>query len=254
MNLFVETRGRGPDVVMLHGWGLHGGVFSHVADRLAEHYCVHLVDLPGHGASAPLPQFDADQVADLLDRQFPLPVHVVGWSLGGLIGQHWAASRPGAVRTLTLTATSPRFVRTADWPHAQDAAQIEAVGASLATAFDATLNRFLALQTLGSDSARDTLVTLRRDLFSHGRPQGLEAMLDVLVHSDLRGEVAAIDCPSLLLFGLRDAITPIGAGRWLANAIGDAQLVEFPRASHAPFLSHEADFLAALRTFLDAHD
>ncbi|RBH48944.1 pimeloyl-[acyl-carrier protein] methyl ester esterase, partial [Pseudomonas sp. MWU13-2860] len=35
MSLFVETLGQGPDVVMLHGWGLHGGVFSRVAERLA---------------------------------------------------------------------------------------------------------------------------------------------------------------------------------------------------------------------------
>jgi pimeloyl-ACP methyl ester carboxylesterase len=53
MNLFVESRGRGPDVVMLHGWGLHGGVFDRVASQLADRFCVHLVDLPGHGASAP---------------------------------------------------------------------------------------------------------------------------------------------------------------------------------------------------------
>ena len=55
---------------MLHGWGLHGGVFSRVAERLAASHCVHLVDLPGHGASAPLASFDADAVADLLTRPF----------------------------------------------------------------------------------------------------------------------------------------------------------------------------------------
>ena len=222
MNLFVETRGRGPDVVMLHGWGLHGGVFSHVADRLAEHYCVHLVDLPGHGASAPLPQFDADQVADLLDRQFPLPVHVVGWSLGGLIGQHWAAR-----------------------------AAIEAVGASLDTDFEATLERFLALQMLGAPAARETLKAVRGELFAHGRPQGLLPALNLLLEADARQLAGRIRCPVGLFFGARDAITPIGAGRWLAENLDDARLYEFPQASHAPFLSHEDDFVARLTTHLD---
>lgn len=252
--IHFETRGQGSDVVLLHGWGLHGGVWDRIADRLAEQHAVHLVDLPGHGLSPAPTHATIDAVTGRIADAFPLPVHVVGWSLGGLVGQHWAATRPDAVRSLTLTATSPRFVRAPDWPHAQEAAQIEAVGASLATAFDATLTRFLALQTLGSDSARETLATLRRDLFAHGRPQGLEAMLEVLVRSDLRADAAAIACPTLLLFGLRDAITPIGAGRWLAGQIADSRLVEFPRASHAPFLSHEADFLAALTAFLTEHD
>ena len=96
---------------MLHGWGLHGGVFSRVAERLAASHCVHLVDLPGHGASAPLASFDADAVADLLDQAFPLPAQVVGWSLGGLVAQHWAARHPDKIKSLALVATSPRFVR-----------------------------------------------------------------------------------------------------------------------------------------------
>ncbi|UGA40500.1 hypothetical protein JOS77_15085 [Chromobacterium haemolyticum] len=56
-----------------------------------------------------------------------------------------------------------------------------------------------------------------------------------------------------LFYGARDAITPIGAGRWLADALGDARLYEFPQASHAPFLSHEAEFVAALAQHLETH-
>jgi len=91
MSLFIETHGRGPDVVLLHGWGLHGGVFDRVAANLAADFCVHRVDLPGHGASAAAAVFQPDPIAAELAARFPLPVHVVGWSLGGLIAQHWAA-------------------------------------------------------------------------------------------------------------------------------------------------------------------
>jgi pimeloyl-ACP methyl ester carboxylesterase len=41
--------GRGPDVVMVHGWPLHSATFRHVAPRLAERFTVHLLDLPGTG-------------------------------------------------------------------------------------------------------------------------------------------------------------------------------------------------------------
>ncbi len=252
MNLFVESRGRGPDVVMLHGWGLHGGVFDRIATVLAAHYCVHLVDLPGHGASAPLPHFDADTVADLIDAHFPFPVQVVGWSLGGLIAQHWAARHPDKVKSLALISTSPRFVRDDSWPHAQQRAAIEAVGASLDGAFEQTLERFLALQMMGAPAARDTVKAVRELLFAHGRPQGLLPALELLLEADARALAGQIHCPVALFYGVRDAITPIGAGRWLQSALSDATLHEFTQASHAPFLSHQDEFVAKLAQHLEA--
>ena len=253
MSLFIETHGRGPDVVLLHGWGLHGGVFDRVAANLANDFCVHRVDLPGHGASAAAAVFHPDPIAAELAARFPLPVHVVGWSLGGLIAQHWAARHPALVKSLALIATSPRFVRDDSWPHAQQRSAIESVGASLDTAFELTLERFLALQMLGAPAARQTLADLKAQLFSHGRPQGLLPALECLLATDARELAASIHCPVGLFFGARDAITPIGAGRWLADALPDATLYEFAHASHAPFLSHEAEFIAQLRHHLEQH-
>ena len=62
--LFVHTQGRGPDVVLLHGWGLHGGVWARIADHLAADFTVHSVDLPGHGASAHPEDYTLDKVGD----------------------------------------------------------------------------------------------------------------------------------------------------------------------------------------------
>lgn len=253
MSLFIESRGRGPDLVLLHGWGLHGGVFERVAANLEADFCLHLVDLPGHGASAAVATFDAAAIAATLAAHFPLPVHVLGWSLGGLIAQHWAAQHPAAVKSLALVASSPRFVRDDSWPHAQPRAAIETVAANLDGAFELTLERFLGLQMMGAPAARDTLKALKSQLFAHGRPQGLLAGLDCLLSSDARPLAAAIHCPVGLFYGARDAITPVGAGHWLADNLPDATFYDFPQASHAPFLSHETTFIEALRQHLEQH-
>ncbi|MDF0605806.1 pimeloyl-ACP methyl ester esterase BioH [Neisseriaceae bacterium TC5R-5] len=253
MNLFVETLGQGSNVVLLHGWGLHGGVFKRVAAALAADYCVHLVDLPGHGASPALTDFSAKTVIDILNQHFPLPVQVVGWSLGGLLAQYWAARYPQTVTSLALIASSPRFVREEDWPYAQEAATIQTVANNLEQAFEQTLERFLGLQMLGAPAARDTLKALRAELFAHGHPQGLLPALQLLLSADARTLMPDICCPVTLFYGLRDAITPIGAGRWLAQHLSDARLHEFAQASHAPFLSHEAEFIPLLAQHLDAH-
>ncbi|RBE90559.1 pimeloyl-[acyl-carrier protein] methyl ester esterase, partial [Xanthomonas oryzae pv. oryzae] len=49
--MHIDVIGHGPALVLLHGWALHGGVFAPLVERLAPHYQLHLVDLPGHGFS-----------------------------------------------------------------------------------------------------------------------------------------------------------------------------------------------------------
>ncbi|TIC86041.1 pimeloyl-ACP methyl ester esterase BioH [Crenobacter intestini] len=253
MECYAETRGRGPDLVLLHGWGLHGGVFDALADRLADHYCVHAVDLPGHGASGAVGVFDAAAVADALAAQFPLPVHVLGWSLGGLVAQHWAARHPSRVLSLALVSTSPRFVSGPDWPHAQDAAAMRAVADALGGQFERTLENFLSLQTLGAPHARELARALSASLFAHGRPQGLLPALECLLSDDARPLARDILAPTLVLGGERDRITPPGASRWLAEHLPHGTLHMFGQASHLPFVSHAAAFEACLRQHLDHH-
>ena len=52
MGLHVASKGSGPDLVLLHGWGMNGGVWDETACALAPYFRVHCVDLPGHGASS----------------------------------------------------------------------------------------------------------------------------------------------------------------------------------------------------------
>ena len=51
MTLHVEVTGNGPDIVLLHGWAMHGGVFAPLVERLRDRCTLHVVDLPGHGGS-----------------------------------------------------------------------------------------------------------------------------------------------------------------------------------------------------------
>ena len=70
MSLHVESFGAdcGPELVLLHGWAMHSGVWRGVRDGLAEHFHLHLVDLPGHGFS-PACAFDSQgNTSDRLNR------------------------------------------------------------------------------------------------------------------------------------------------------------------------------------------
>lgn len=251
MSLYIETQGRGDDVVLIHGWGIHGAVWQQVATDLAQDFCVHSVDLPGCGGSAPIAPYTLDGLAASLAAAFPLPVHVIGWSLGGAVATRWALQQPDALRSLTLCASSPCFMQRDDWPHATPAATLAGFAASLSQDYLATLDAFLGLQVMGSRDGRTVLRTLQAGLAARAAPTAaiLQAGLDILRETDLRAEVARLRCPLLLQYGERDRITPPAAGHWLAAATG-GELVMHAGAGHAPFISHQAEFLAAQREFL----
>ena len=113
-HLHIQTQGEGQDVVLVHGWGLHGGIWDKVAEHLSACYCVVRVDLPGHGFSAPLAGgFTARSLADCLSEALADtlrgPAVWLGWSLGGLISLLVALRHRDLVRALILVGATPRF-------------------------------------------------------------------------------------------------------------------------------------------------
>jgi len=252
MSLFIDTRGQGPDLVMLHGWGLHGGLFGPVIEPLAERFRLHLVDLPGHGRS---PMLDGDytleRVAKAIAQAVPANAHWLGWSLGGRIAL--AASRDGAtIDRLILVGANPCFTQKPDWPHAMPAQELEQFAASLRDNYKTTLQRFLAVQSRGSERAREELRSLREALFAHGEPdpEALAGGLGILRGADLRPALADIQQPTLVLHGERDTLAPLAAAEYTAAQLPNGQLEVIKGAGHAPFISHPETFVSAVERFL----
>jgi len=252
VSLFIDARGSGPDLVMLHGWGLHGGLFGPVIAPLAERFRLHLVDLPGHGRS---PGLDADYtletVAAAIAGSVPAGATWLGWSLGGRIAL--AAAAAGApIDKLILVGANPCFTQKSDWPHAMPEAELEQFAASLRDNYKATLQRFLALQSRGSERAREELRNLREALFAHGEPEptALAGGLEILRRDDLRPALPHIAQPTLVLHGERDTLAPLAAAEYTAAHLPHGKLQVIAGAGHAPFISHPEPFVAAVEAFL----
>ena len=249
MALHVERLGNGPDLVLLHGWGLHGGVWPALAARLAGSFRLHLVDLPGHGHSRDTDFGNLDDLVDAVAECAPVGGSVCGWSLGGLVALRLATRHPSRTRTLALVSTTPCFVQREGWPHAMARETLEDFAAGLGAEPAKTIRSFVNLNALGGPQARDRMRELAALLLERGAPsaRSLAAGLALLRAADLRDEVATIDRPAAVIHGSRDALTPVGAGRWLAGALPDARLVEIAEAAHLPFVSHAGTVAQALR-------
>ncbi|HSX62135.1 MAG TPA: pimeloyl-ACP methyl ester esterase BioH [Tahibacter sp.] len=252
--MHIETQGHGPDIVMIHGWAMHAGIFAPLTRELAARFRLHLVDLPGHGLSAqrdgPLDLAAcAQQIAAAVPRALWL-----GWSLGGQVCLEAARLQPARVRGLVLVASSPRFVIGEDWPQGVSPEIFRQFGEGLRSDYHRTIERFLALEAHGSERAQSELRELRAHVFDRGEP-ALRALcdgLEILDRTDLRAALPALTVPSLWIAGRRDRLIPPAAMLWAAERSPGGRYLELS-AGHAPFIGHAtavADAIAAFATEL----
>lgn len=253
MSLHIESIGSGQPLLLIHGWGMHRGMWGAMTEQLAKNFRVHLVDLPGHGGSATCQPYELDHLVEKISAEFAEPLNVCGWSLGGQVALRWAQLRPTQVKKLVLVATTPCFVQQENWPCAMAKDTLQEFAASLLQNHALTLKRFLALQLRGSENERELLLDVRARLFAFGEPDvdALKGGLDILRDTDLRQQLHEIKQATLLIAGERDTLTPSAASEYMAECLLNARLSVISGAAHAPFLSHPQIFMQHLKSFLN---
>ena len=255
--LFVEVRGQGRDVILIHGWGLHGGVWRYVADELSKYYRVHLIDLPGHGFSGfGQHAFSLDYVTKLITTTLQPRLNnqaiCIGWSLGGTLACNLALCAPLMVERLITVASTPRFTMTNEWPYAISSEILDEFIHSSQQDLKATIFRFLSLQTQDSQNAKECLRQLRHCAFARGEPDpsALIGALKVLRNTDLRDCLSDITQPSLLIGGEKDPLVPTEALIYSIEQIPNSKLNIINGAGHVPFISHCELFNQSVRSFI----
>jgi pimeloyl-[acyl-carrier protein] methyl ester esterase len=248
MTLHVDITGQGPDLVLLHGWGLHSGAWTEVLPALATMARVHAIDLPGHGHSAGVAARTFDEATDAVAAVVPKGAMVCGWSLGGLIAQNLAHRHPDRVARLALVATNACFVERPGWRNGMKLNALESFAAALAADRDGMLKRFVALNAMHAPHGRDAVRAFTERLLDRGVPSdaALAASLAWMRDVDLREQTVKLRVPAVVMHGRRDMIAPVGAGRWLAQHLELVRFTELPEAAHMPFFSHRGAFVALL--------
>lgn len=252
--------GSGPSVVLVHGLGGVGANWDEMASALVSRWRVLVLDLPGHGGSAPLPAACglasfADRVAYVAEREGMLPAAVAGHSLGGAVATRLALRRPEAVRALALFASAgllsfpvwrrvgmrvARALRPAEAWFARNAAEVASRPRLRRLAFggwgaveSARMSPAAVIGFLeGSGLATDS-VTARRALFAER----------------LRDELGAISCPTLVVWGARDRLVPLEVGFEQARLLR-APLRVLPAAGHLVIGEYADECTRLLEEFL----
>jgi pimeloyl-ACP methyl ester carboxylesterase len=250
---FIATGGQplrpeAPAVVLIHGSGLDHSVWALQSRWLAHHgRAVIALDLPGHGRSAAGPLASIEAMADwvfaTLDALGYAAATLIGHSMGMLVALEAAHRQPARVRALGLVGAAAAIPVHPDILAAAKANSHDAIDmlAIWGTGFAAGLGgcRAPGLWMLGGAET----------LWERAAPGVLNADLRACAgYANGPAAAASVACPTVIVQGSRDAMTPLRGARTLAAAIGDARLTVLDGAGHMLLSERPDEVLAALAT------
>lgn len=196
-NIWWQTKGQGNvHLVLLHGWGLNAEVWRCIDEELSSHFTLHLVDLPGFGRSRGFGALSLADMAEAVLQQAPDKAIWLGWSLGGLVASQIVLTHPERVQALVTVASSPCFSARDEWPGIKPDV-LAGFQQQLSDDFQRTVERFTALQTMGTETARRDARALKKTVLALPMPEVdvLNGGLEILKTVDLRQPLQNVSMP-----------------------------------------------------------
>jgi proline iminopeptidase len=264
--LFYETVGSGPPMLVMHGGlGLDHSYFRPWMDQLGDTVQVIYYDHRGNGRSAWPSDWtgishatwaaDADALRAHLGHD---KIILYGHSYGGFLAMEYAVRYADHLRGLILSCTAPAL----DYPEV-------IIGNAQARGSQETVDALVSGLANPSDNSEDfrALMTQIMPFYFANYDPSVGAAIDeksiysgpAYAHSfsqcvpvyNMNGKLAAIDVPTLVLSGADDWITPPAqGGERIAAEIPNADLVVFKESGHFPFIEEEARFMSVMRDWL----
>ncbi|HVP68766.1 MAG TPA: alpha/beta fold hydrolase [Anaeromyxobacteraceae bacterium] len=248
--IHYQDTGTGREVVLLlHAFPLHSGMWARQVAALSPRYRVIAPDYPGLGKSQPRPEPStmealASGIVELLGLVRVDRAAVVGLSMGGYLSFELYRRQPGLFRALALCDTRAG----ADTPEGAAGRETfakNAIEKGLHWVADEMTPKLLKPQPDGA------VVREVRALIGQGTPAGVAAAQRGMARRpDSFPTLGAIACPTLVVVGAEDTLTPPAEAEKLAAGVKGASLARIPNAGHLPNLENPEAFNQALLEFL----
>ncbi len=248
------------DIVVVPGFTYHVElVWEHEPaarslEGMASFARVIIFDRRGSGlsdpvADAPTLEQRMDDVRAVMDAAGSDRAALVGLSEGSPMSILFAATYPRRVQALVLTGGMARSTYAEDYPWGTPAQALAESGVELILPNwgDGSLIEVAAPSQADNPVSRAFYGRLERSTASPGM---MTALAQMFFDLDVREVVPSVHVPTLVLHRTRDRLVNVRHGRWLAEHIPDARLVEFEGDDHHFWYQGSEDWLAAVQEFL----
>ncbi len=251
LSTYVERRGRGQPLVLVHALGMNLRSWDPIAEILAEHFEVVAYDYRGHGrteksaAQAYGISMLAEDLRALLERLALPPVRLVGLAVGSMIAQQLALLDPALVRALVLGSPRGQLDPPGVRYNQQRAEIVEARG--MRDVVDLTVERAFPG---GYPESHPELMGWFRGEFLSNDPHGYAAVCRGLSSFNLSDRLHEIRCPTLLLAGELDQLCPVGEAVSMQRRIAGSVCEILAGVGHFGAIEAPAEFAQRVLAFL----
>lgn len=248
-----EVTGTGPAVYMVHGIGSRKEMWAPIVAGLQDSFTCVVADLRGHGAS-PIPAvpYSLDQlVADVEALRARLghdQIHIIGHSLGGMVGPAYARAHPD--RTLSVGLLSTAAGRTED-----DSARVKGVVARMREeGIEQVLSTLVGRwYTDAFADANPHIIEHRIEQVVTTPPEVFLSVFDVYAETEMAPWLPDVDVPCLVLTGENDPGCNPRLNTFIDSQLPHSQLVILPEVRHSIIVECPDQVLAHLAPFLSQH-
>jgi pimeloyl-ACP methyl ester carboxylesterase len=252
LSIAYERAGVGPALVLLHGgFGFDSRSWRRQLETLCDEFTVVAWDMPGCGQSADPPEtFRGAELAECLAAFIGAlgleRPHLLGLSFGGALALELYRRYPTIPRSLILAGAY------AGWAGSLPAEVVEQRTQHVLRALDLPPEQWARewSPSMLSPSAPTEVVDEVTVSLCAFRPVGQRVMVRTVSEQDLRDVLPGIAVPTLLLYGDRDARSPVSVGEELRERILSSRLVVLPGVGHVSNLEAPERFNAEVRRFL----
>jgi len=245
--LAVEVEGEGEPVVMIHGLGGTTNTWTPLLPAFARHRRVRF-DLPGSGRSSrvegPLSiELFVKAVAKAMAAAKVEKAHVVGHSMGTIVAAHFAAAEPAAVKSLALFGP---LLAPPDQARANIRGRAQTVRAEgMQQVADALVQASTSSET---KQKRHAAVAFVRESLMGQDPDGYARSCEAL--ADMQAaDVAKIACPTLLVTGDEDVVSPPQSVRAMAQKIPGSRVEVLRGCGHWTPVEKPEECIELLKRF-----
>ncbi len=264
-DIHYHEAGEGPALILLHGSGPGVTGWANFEDNLpvfAQHFRSYILDLPGYGKSAPVAgmpmQVCADAVIRFMDGLQIDKAHIMGNSLGGMVGSMVAAQQPARVdRFVTIGGVGyglfnafpneginllvnfiedPTHERLVQWLHSM--------------VYDKSIVTNDLIERRMKQALDPVTYETSRKLYSRAAMEAIAAMTEGPHAAATFAHLAAIQAPTLITWGRDDRVSSMDRSFVAMRMIPNAELHIFPKCGHWAMIERKAEFESVVLAFL----
>ena len=250
IDVSYRVQGNGPPLYMVHGIGSRKTTWDSLIAELQTHFTCVSYDFRGHGAS-PVPDtpYSLDQLVEDLDtlrnKLGHAKIHIIGHSLGGMIGPAYARAHPENTLSVGLLST-------AAGRYDKDRAKLKAVG-------EAMRNKGVipVISTLVERWYTDEFITKRPDLIEmrikqvEDTPENVFlSVFDIYSTTEMGSWLNEIECPCLVLTGELDGACNPRLNQFMDDQLPNSKLVILDGIKHSILVEGPERVIPPVRDFL----